>query len=488
MSKIFYQYPVTLPENRPFIEDLLNQLMLTVEDGFPTRGMTKENRTARINEIRVVAGNILHSLYLAYHSFPKAKSLVVIPLRTSHYTNVTGISHSTVKKVFEALVVLNWIWVKKGSELSGKATQVKAINDLAASFEQTGLVWAKQIPKPHKELVYVKNFSNPQGKNKRERGKSIPIEFVEDDFVFSSRDNLYAFNSFITQHCISISLEDSEIGLLKVKNNKDRESGDIDREAHVDLSAIQLRRVFSRGSFSKGGRFYGGWWQSIPSSLRSKLLIDGNWTIEVDYSSMALSCLLGLLGEKVGLDLDKDLYDIGLPDWCGSNDPRRKVVKRFINSFLNDDSGAFRLTKDELQIISMSKAELRTLVAAKYPEVEMHYRSGIGLNLQFIDSKIAEKVMLKMMQRNVVVLPVHDSFIVRLGMHHLLKEVMFESFYEIIGNSPRMTTESTVKVHSGDPSDGIVTVSDIEDSLFNSSQMEKYLGSWYSWNHGKNNY
>ena len=186
MSKIFYQYPVTLTENRPFIEDSLNQLMLTVEDGFPTRGMTKENRTARINEIRVVAGNILHSLYLAYHSFPRAKNTVVIPLETGHYKNIAGISFSIVKRIFNSLVELNWIWVKKGSELSGKATQVKAINDLAASFEQTGLVWAKQVPKPHKELVYLKNFSNPQGKNKKERGKSKPIEFVEDDLVFSS--------------------------------------------------------------------------------------------------------------------------------------------------------------------------------------------------------------------------------------------------------------------------------------------------------------
>jgi hypothetical protein len=49
------------------------------------------------------------------------------------------------------------------------------------------------------------------------------------------------------------------------------------------------------------------------------------------------------------------------------------------------------------------------------------------------DSDIAESVMLAMMERNVLVLPIHDSFIVRSGFALLLQEQMEDAYEERVG-------------------------------------------------------
>ena len=50
------------------------------------------------------------------------------------------------------------------------------------------------------------------------------------------------------------------------------------------------------------------------------------------------------------------------------------------------------------------------LLAEKHPLIERELSSGIGLKTQYIDSQIAEAVMLELLEQDVVVLPVHDLF------------------------------------------------------------------------------
>ena len=101
-----------------------------------------------------------------------------------------------------------------------------------------------------------------------------------------------------------------------------------EKVGRLDFSRVQLRRIFSRGSLEKGGRFYGGWWQSIPSLYRPHIRINGKKTTEMDFSSMALRIVYAMEGMDVSKD--EDLYDIGLPNWEVQRDPRRKPIKKII--------------------------------------------------------------------------------------------------------------------------------------------------------------
>ena len=49
----------------------------------------------------------------------------------------------------------------------------------------------------------------------------------------------------------------------------------------LPIPGNELQRIFSRGSFAYHGRAY-GWWQNIPKTVRSDLMIDGEATAEAD--------------------------------------------------------------------------------------------------------------------------------------------------------------------------------------------------------------
>ena len=74
---------------------------------------------------------------------------------------------------------------------------------------------------------------------------------------------------------------------------------------------------------------------------------------------------------------------------------------------------------------------LKEKVQERHKRIANLFNSGVGLHAQFIDSQIAERVMRKMMDVDILVLPIHDSFIVSAGYEQMISVVKEEAFYEI---------------------------------------------------------
>ena len=64
--------------------------------------------------------------------------------------------------------------------------------------------------------------------------------------------------------------------------------------------------------------------------------------------------------------------------------------------------------------------------------------------VQRMDSDIAENVMLRLLDHQITVLPIHDSFIVRIGEEAILKIVMEEAFAEIVGTATKIKRDDTI--------------------------------------------
>ncbi|MDP7670240.1 MAG: hypothetical protein QF592_06705, partial [Alphaproteobacteria bacterium] len=60
---------------------------------------------------------------------------------------------------------------------------------------------------------------------------------------------------------------------------------------HISQHRKFVRRIFNDCSWRRGGRFYGGWWQRINKEDRSKIMIDGERTIEIDFSGLHIVLL-----------------------------------------------------------------------------------------------------------------------------------------------------------------------------------------------------
>ena len=242
-----------------------------------------------------------------------------------------------------------------------------------------------------------------------------------------------------------------------------------------------------------GGRFYGGWWQSLPSKFRPHITIDGQKTSEVDFSTMSLRILYAK--ENIQIPDNRDLYDIGLRGSKSYLSESRELIKIYINAILNDDKGNFRLDNKQLNTLKLTNNQLKERVYNTHKDISKYFSTGIGLKTMFIDSQIAEKILLHFLGKEIVVLPVHDSFIINSEYVNDLKETMISLFKSVVGSSTKVKTKGPLTSINfiDDPKllkiakkkHKKLNLKQREDLIFNnkcpSSIYERYLFSWYKW-------
>jgi hypothetical protein len=166
-------------------------------------------------------------------------------------------------------------------------------------------------------------------------------------------------------------------------------------------------RVFN-GTFIRGGRWYGPWWQSLPAGVRTGLRIDGEPTVEHDISG----CHMRLLCARAGVA-------IGNGDPYALSDLPRNEIKVGVNIMLNATSwrsarGALvNQLADEHGPAACARADrIREELRLRFPAFEPYWNSGYGLKLQNIDAAICMQVQRRLRQHSVPCLSVHDSFLV----------------------------------------------------------------------------
>lgn len=201
-------------------------------------------------------------------------------------------------------------------------------------------------------------------------------------------------------------------------------------------------RVFNNSSFENGGRFYGHWSQQIESDRRRMIVIDDKSTVELDYSCLHISMLYGLEG------LTPPAEDLYLLDNIPPN--YRTIIKKAVNIAINANCprSAMSAIRDEMKQFCddtnlpfiRPKILLREILDKHLP-INKYFCSGYGVQLQFLDSKIAEKIMLTLGEEGIGCLCIHDSFIVAKEYEERLFYLMREYFYEIFNFYPKISAK-----------------------------------------------
>jgi hypothetical protein len=192
-----------------------------------------------------------------------------------------------------------------------------------------------------------------------------------------------------------------------------------DRLDNGGRAQVQLNRIFHRGDFNLGGRFYGGHWQNIGD--RHRLNINGQPTVEVDYVAIHVH----LLYQEIGKPMPADPYD--LDGW-----PRNQAkLALLIGINARTRLDAVRALADALRLdgcVSYPFAAAKELLAAikaKHPAIAHAFGSDAGVRLMRRDSDLAERIMVEMVRTTgIVPLAVHDSFIVSSAHEGKLREIM----------------------------------------------------------------
>jgi hypothetical protein len=238
-----------------------------------------------------------------------------------------------------------------------------------------------------------------------------------------------------------------------------REGDELDNGGRAQA---QLHRVFHRGNFDLGGRFYGGHWQNLPKEGgRDQITINGQPTIEVDYRGMHIR----LLYQEAGKPMPTDPYDFA---------PRNQAKLALLiainaRSHVSAVRALADALRDDKNITDRFKTADRLLKAAKskHSDIAWVLATDAGVRLMRKDSELAERIMFETVRTiGLVPLAVHDSFIVPANQEGRLMETMEEAIScgnnlpkNPCGNSPQNGDELSPCFSSGTP-ENVSTIGD----------------------------
>ena len=341
--------------------------------------------------------------------------------------NLNKISARPLKFLVDSLEKHGWVdtsqwYYDKKNEENRWCSRMRPSKKLIKTFKEF-----KITPK----CIYRKPVDCIRLKDSKER----LVEYTDTPTTNSMRNKLFAYNNLLLKTRI------------KIKRNKN-----VNRylELHpVNFKNIEYYRVFNDSSFELGGRFYGAWWVTLSKDARGNITLDGEKTIELDYSSIGIH----LLYSQENLNY----YDLNDPNsdpytLKGIDPEEREVNKKIITFALNMSPGdrhrkfvytvrkKIKKTNDKRSILGIKKLlnvptprevhkRLRIFEEENIP-IKHHLFTSVGTKLQFKDSCIAESVIERMVSMRIPVLVIHDSFIVQYRNKKLLHKFMNHVFRE----------------------------------------------------------
>lgn len=222
--------------------------------------------------------------------------------------------------------------------------------------------------------------------------------------------------------------------------------------------ACYLQRIFNE-DMRHGGRFYGAMHETWPKLSRQAITIDGELTVEIDYSAIHPNLLFWLAGREAPEDVYQAIQEAtGL---------ERSLVKAMLLRLLNANSdGNFKRTVTKSGNPNIKELAIRnpgdksgrlegfisgvpdgyegrefiTAIKAAFPELAAFIgQDRLGVTLQWHDANIMSGVISRCLERGFVCLPVHDSIIVPASQKDTAIEIMTREFSDYTnGNSIRV--------------------------------------------------
>ena len=341
--------------------------------------------------------------------------------------------------VFEGLLSLGLIHITKDGYLDrdkskGELTKYQARNELLDMLSEIeGNPFVRIKPNIDAECIYLRHKVN---------GETKLTGYNDDVKINQMRDNLVKVNKCLIRHWCDIDILDTKYVELQKQLLVD------DDKQPIDFSKRILHRIFVNGSFEQGGRFFRGWWQNVPKDYRRHISIDRKQTCEFDYSQLNPNMIYKLESKDIG---ETDAYDRVFE---GNH---RDIVKQAFNAMVQSETPLIQRPKDiKIEALDMSWKDLKQAIINAHKSIEHVFFKGKGNHLQFIDSNIAEGVMLQFVDKDIPILPIHDSFIMHHGYGYLgdLEEAMRRSYYDIFKSDIGINEEIYKEVKIDKPKSG----------------------------------
>ena len=391
---------------------------------FDTLGIIGETKRAKyLSNLKTIAANLM-----ALH-FNRVGEYVYYSRDNNFYKKIKrynphDITIRKIRKLIDLLINKKLLeprkgyhnrYSKKDSHRSRIRSTAKFLNILRSNFINRTYLYETETD------CIILNRSKKGSKNHLKKGlkrtvKTL-IDYEDNSFTKSIRADCRSYNQ---------SLKKTKIVLKKCKAVNEYLN-----DHSVPYKEKEYYRVFNE-NFKRGGRFYGPWWlHHIPSELRQYILINGNKTVERDYSSLIIHQIYNELGLNYYEENTYSPDPYILKDVAPSERKLNKAIIQISLNCRNFDGldgaliGEFR--KGNLKGKKPKKEEIirrLNIFREMNPKISRYVYSNCASRFQFQDSEIARFIINKCMYRLIPVLCVHDSFIVEYTHSNFIVDTM----------------------------------------------------------------
>ena len=272
------------------------------------------------------------------------------------------------------------------------------------------------------------------------------LEYQDKDVPFDiaqTRSLLLEYNALLRRTHIDISSLEQPV-VVSEHYNKKLKRNEI-RRVSLRHDNKFVRRIFYRGDWVFGGRYHGGWWQQIPSALRNQILINDEYTVEVDFSGFHISLAYGLAGHQPpddpyvlpvsigGLSAEQQRKDVKLIALTAINAKDRKATFSAFRDQRNKDQRALPQSQKIKYTNALLEQLLDNFLKANHP-ISHYLCADKGVQLMALDGQITTEIIKHFTGRGVPILTVHDSYIVDNTYEQELMDVMQSVTRKIVGN------------------------------------------------------
>lgn len=325
-----------------------------------------------------------------------------------------------VERLVKPLISMGWLRLYKGYHLKGSSSNSRISR---VGLNRPLLEWLAELAIDPDDIDYKAPQSCLVLKDTAKKNIKVPAEMKERALELEA--STHRINANLDRTFINLFIDEYELEdlneLMSAKANEEPLN-----QFKFDPTNRYLTRIFNNNSLEQGGRFYGAWWQSIPKEYRTLISLNGEYTVEMDYSCVHIHLLYAELQQACSME---DHYVFG--KLTREFRPITKKVMMILINAKTEKSALGAIKKQGLfnggypEGVNSTEEFLEEIHLHHHP-IKKYFSSGMGVKLQYKDSQIAEGVMLEMLPESC--LPVHDSFIVKETLKERLEEVMNEQF------------------------------------------------------------
>lgn len=388
----------------PLVHALVREVAAAVEAHERATGSRKRVRRAddQRNHDTALEAVVCNLAMATLDPPPTGRLAVLTGNRVGHRTRYDhpafGKGFRSLLGSLEAIGIVDWA----GSSQRGEASSLAATEAFQATVQQAAPALTDFGQSEESETIIL-TLKDRQEVADGWIKLAQPVDYPDTAETIAMREELRRQNDFLG--VADISFVDDGLGMV---NPFDRR---------------QTRRfVMHPGDdirFDLGGRFFGGFWQTLKGSRRGGIRIGKEPVAALDYSAM-FARLAYARAAKV--PPPGDIYSVP-----GLEGPRR-MLKRAFNTLLfdahnrrpkwpeeftaaTDEDGAPRLA-DEVMPAAWSVAHVRKAVLRHHSDLKGSFGTALGYSLMFTESEVLSAVLRELRESGIAGLGLHDGILV----------------------------------------------------------------------------